>query len=383
MRRLSSLAALLCLAVALAACIPETPPLPGDVDDPINDNDGARAAAAIGAGSSVLPSCTSSSATQPAPPSSGPGSAGSHALWLRSYGYGFRPLVNRTYLYLPRAPAAKRAPIVIYLPGYGGSSAGDLVYRNMLVHLARKGFAVMYVTYGGLVEPWRYEDNALRGIRLGLRKLKELANWGIVDPDFANVALMGHSLGTIISARLATRAKSYGLPVPKALVLHDAEGESAPTIRQLLSITDLSGIAASTKIVFLSAPTSLRETSAGEVSNETVAKIFHNSSAVPATNKVLLVVPSDDHGCPAMISDHLGCLGLPGFLAVDAVDTWGYRRFSEAALRWAFDGSHAEYFVGNKPERTFLGTWSDGVAAEKMRIDVAAPKPGTVPVPGV
>jgi hypothetical protein len=86
------------------------------------------------------------------------------------------------------------------------------------------------------------------------------------------------------------------------------------------------------------------------------------------------VVPTDTHGCPVFLSDHYGMLsGLDW--KVDAVDWWGYRRFTEAALALATAGTSSEYFTGTSPLRTDLGQWSDGVPVRPMRLDVNIPKP--------
>lgn len=357
------------------------PELETEEEDPVLGGRDAELAQAfaltpegLAAQSSEAPACEST-ITQPLPPSEGYGSLQYVSTeWKKSIQYGNHSIETRTYFYGPGAKPAQPAPVILYLPGYSGSTVGDLVYRDMMVHFARKGYYVVYVTYGSLADPWNYEANAVKGMRLGLQHLAKLEAAGVIRHDPNTVIYAGHSLGTILTHRIANKAATYQLPVPKAIIAHDGEGENAPTIRQLMPINDLKNIPATTRQFFLSAETSLQVKGAVSNSNNTVAKLFHNAKTVPSGNKSYLVVPTDTHGCPQMISDHYGMLS-GAFWQVDAVDWWAYRRYTEAALALTLTGQGESFFKGTTPDRTYLGLWSDQVPVKAMRIDVTVPQP--------
>jgi len=289
-------------------------------------------------------------------PDSGPGSeAYPHArAQTTTWKYGRGELENRVYIYSPDAPRVAKAPVVFYLPGYGGSSVGDLVYKAMLSDLARKGYVVVYITYGGVAEPWAYQDNVVTGMKQAITRLRA-RNSGLPQIDETKVAFMGHSLGTILSARVANRARALGVLTPSLLVFHDAEGWDAPTIRFVLPIDDLSGIGADTRMIFASAETSLT----GNATNVTVSKLWQNARKVPASQKSIVVSRGDDHGCPALVSDHYGMLE-GGSWKEDTIDFYGYRKPTEAALGWAFEQKHRDYLFGDTAVQRDMGVWSDG-----------------------
>lgn len=307
-------------------------------------------------------SCTSN--ISPRPPSSGPGShVYPHGgMWSWSWQYGPHPINTRYFIYAPTRPKPDRAPVVFYFPGYGASTAGDLVYRDMFRHLARKGYIVVYISYGPLFPATGYESNIVTAMHLARARLNSLPSWLVPRADWSRVAYAGHSLGTILGARIANRANEYGVPRPKALIFHDSEGTDAPTIPQVLPINDLSGIHPDTLIVFASAETSLSNGS----TNRTVGKIWRSSPQVPNRNKVLLVSLSDDHGCPPLRSNHLGVLSFGTVLPRNAIDWFGYDKPTEAALLYAFEGTHRSYLFGDTFEQKYMGTWRDGVPVLPM-----------------
>ena len=61
---------------------------------------------------------------------------------------------------------------------------------------------------------------------------------------------------------------------------------------------------------------------------------------MPRERRNWLRVPSDDHGTPPLVSDHLGSLAgeifLGGSSPLDAIDWWGYWRPTDAALAEGF-----------------------------------------------
>ena len=284
----------------------------------------------------------------PAPPEqppSGPGGSDyTHAsVSVSAFGSG----VQRYGLSEPREPTPYSAPVVLYLQGYG--AIGPDAYHDLMVHLGRKGFTVIYPRYGW---PWNsaaYEQNAVDAL---VDALDRLAGPDHVDPDPDHFAVAGHSLGGILSLRIANRAKTDDLPIPDAIVLHDAAGYGTAAYPHI-PLEDLSDIDPDTLLAFIIAQTSIGEPGATGI----VARGWNNTRQIPRDRKNALLIRSDGYGKPALISDHFSIVNGE----LDAIDWYGYWKPTEAALNCAFFGIQTEYILGSAPEVHDMGLWSDAV----------------------
>jgi pimeloyl-ACP methyl ester carboxylesterase len=301
--------------------------------------------------------------TPPGQPTTGPGGSDyphAHAR-VRDFGSG----EGRYWIYEPAAPAPVTAPVLVYLHGAGTLSPDRL--SALLTHLARKGFVVIWPLYGGLFDPWNYQPNARAAIAAAL---SELNTTGHVHPN-GHFGMLGHSLGGMIALRLAAQPLAPpALPVPEILVLHEPAGKAAPFIAGNpawdISTGALSGIAPTTRLLIIQA-----ETSAG-APNSVAPDAWSNTPQIARAQKNFLRVFSDDHGRPALVSDHGGVEAPP----LDAIDWWGYWRPTEGALREVFGmgGLPPGYsaFCSSAgpacaPVRQ-MGSWSDGVPVKPMKV---------------
>lgn len=110
---------------------------------------------------------------------------------------------------LPARGPHRRAT-VIFLHGWG--LIGADAYRAWLRHLAARGSDVIVPRYQiGLRTPTpQVPDNALAGVRSGLRRLR---------PRPQHVVVIGHSAGGVLAVGYAARAAETGLPPARALMV--------------------------------------------------------------------------------------------------------------------------------------------------------------------
>ena len=103
---------------------------------------------------------------------------------------------------------------------------------------------------------------------------------------------------------------------------------------------------------------------------------------VPAANKNVIELESDDHGSPPLLANH----AAPGASldarpprralihefehagTVDALDWYGDWKLFDALSACAFHGIECATALGGGSAQTFMGTWSDGVPVKPMRV---------------
>ena len=309
---------------------------------------------------------TAEAPAPPAQPAAGPGGADypHGSARVRTYGSG----EEKYWLYEPGLPAPDAAPVLVYLHGY--SSREPDLYDALLTHLARKGHIVIYPVYGGLLDPQNYQPNARAAIAAALAVLD---NADHVHSD-GHFGLLGHSLGAMIALRLA--AQPQALPVPEILVLHEPAGKTAPFIEGNpdwdVSVRTLSEIAPTTSLLLIQAETSATDP------NSVAPDAWHNTPQLARAQKNFLRVGSDEHGRPALVSDHTGVQAgqnVTHFDPLDGIDWWGYWRPTEAALSEVFGrgelpAGYSAFCSSAGPSCApvrHMGEWSDGVAVHPMQ----------------
>jgi len=146
-------------------------------------------------------------------PASGPGSAqyrhGAYAFFQSGTG-------STDYaLYTPSSPTPKRAPVVVFLHGWGALDPDE--YSAWTVHLARRGNLVICPRW----QDNRFDANgrtflpdAVTAVKTALDRLERD---GPVRPQAGRFALFGHSIGATLAADMAARWSELGLPRPGTL----------------------------------------------------------------------------------------------------------------------------------------------------------------------
>ena len=103
-------------------------------------------------------------------------------------------------------------------------------------------------------------------------------------------------------------------------------------------------------------------------------QVFPRLTSIPVAHKSLVLTSEDNHGQPALTSDHGVCGGpYNGTLSVDAYD-WGFCwRTFDALRNCAYEGKDCEYALGDTPQNRYIGTWTDGTPIIGLKIQTTAP----------
>ncbi len=297
-------------------------------------------------------------ATPPEQPSSGPGSDvyahGSYT--LSDYGSGDL----KYWVYEPASPVPATAPVLLYLHGW--SADNPVYYQEMLIHFARKGYIVVFPKYGDWFNISSYEANAKTAFE---NALTELQSGSHVSPDLDKVIFSGHSLGTQIASRMADTAASFSYPEPKALILHEPAG--ATQLQNDFAIdNNMNNVSSDTLLTII-----LRDDWSTDPGGYPVpVTIWHATEHL--TDRNAFRVRNDTFGSPDLLSEHSSMqtsnVNFWENNKVDAIDTWGYWRPTEAAINYALYGTDSQYVLGGGADVIDMGNWSDGTPVVKKEI---------------
>src|SRR5262245_6348719 len=159
--------------------------------------------------------------TQPQQPASGPGGAQANFKVREStYGSG----ATQYWIFEPE-PLQGSAPVIVLLHGWSALVPGP--YQSWIDHLVRRGNIVIYPKYQESLKelPPNMTPNALAAIRDALSKLGNRA-------DRNRFAVVGHSVGGIITYNVAGEGGSNGIPTVKAFMsAHAADTDVNPLLR--------------------------------------------------------------------------------------------------------------------------------------------------------
>lgn len=310
----------------------------------------------------------------PQQPAQGPG--GAHyahadvvAREVRTGGQGW-------WLFTPAGPVPETAPVVVVCHGWG--ALNPKAYRAWIDHIVRRGNIVIYPNYqDSLFTPGaRFLPNAVTGIR---DALADLASSAGVRADSAHAAIVGHSAGGVLAAQIAAVAQSQGLPAfAAAMPVEPGDGSRDGQRRAAIPTVDLQTMPAQTLLlVLVGADDHLAYEQVG-------LRIFDAATRVPAANKNVIELESDDHGVPALIANHAAPVAtadsrpanarralLEDFEhagVVDALDWYGTWKLFDALCDAAFYGRERGLALGGTPQQLSMGVWSDGVPVKPMHV---------------
>ena len=320
---------------------------------------------------------TAGPATQPTQPATGPGGSDyPHGDWIVNAGGSGN---NAWYVFQPSNPRPASAPVAIMLHGYGEFS-GYGTFTEFIRHEVRKGNVVIYPRWqtsivSPCLGPFNIEPcmtSATYGIRGALTWLRaDPANR--VQPQLDKASYFGFSFGGIITANLANRYASLGLPTPRAMFLDDPHDGGLAGAGEPALDDSLAGIPTTTKINCHSGSQGVISESGkqGSSCNAVYPKLGH----IPQANRDLVMTRPDDHGQPALTAAHGVCstATLEGVATLDAYDHRFCWKVFDALQSAAFFGTNSQYALGDTPEHRSHGTWSDGVLVQVLTIQETAP----------
>lgn len=328
-------------------------------------------------------------ATPPTQPATGPGGKQYvHAKVTKNrYGRG-----NQEYwIFEPDTPKPDSAPLIVFLHGWGGMN--PLYYGAWLDHLVKRGNIVVYPRYQAnlLTAMQDFLPNTLGAIKAAISRLQTES--GHVKPDLNRFAVVGHSLGGLLSANVAA-AKEYKLPQVRAVMAVEPGITEAPISFPLV---DLKSIPAETLLLAVAGDQDTL------VQDRDAKRIYYESTQVPAANKDFVMMITDTHGTPSLQASHRaptamdrsydngeGVSGNPApdrvgnsssrqngetagsrrleTMMVNALDYYGTWKLFDALCDAAFYGKNREYALGNTAQQRFMGVWSDGVPVKELKI---------------
>jgi pimeloyl-ACP methyl ester carboxylesterase len=314
------------------------------------------------------------------------------------------------WIYEPDKPQPRRAPVIVFLHGWGGTNPA--AYGAWLDHLVRRGNIVIYPRYQAdlLSLVSEFTGNAIAAIKSALNRLQ--TEDGHVRPDLDKFAVVGHSMGGLLTANVAALAAKSGLPKVRAMMPVEPGQTNNPLGLFVLELADLGNIPADTLLL------SVVGEEDGLVGDYDGKRIFNEATKVSAANKNFVTLMSDEHGEPALTAGHYAPTGAdarydngeriptrdssipaspirdrirerignrqrdPNVDAQqpDANGTGGTNRRGIDALDYAlwrlfdglcdtaFFGKNRPYALGNTPQQRFMGKWSDGVPVKELRV---------------
>ncbi len=338
----------------------------------------------------------SAAITPPEQPAEGPGSSALtyQDVTARKFGEGG----TAYWLFEPAKPKPDSAPLMIFNHGWSAMSPG--VYGAWIEHIVRRGNIVIFPVYQSSLRtpPDEFTINAVDAVQAGIERLQTEA--GHVQPDLKHVAIVGHSMGGIISANLAALAAEKKLPRPSAVMCVEP-GNTWMKVRQsAIKLEDQSHIPADTLLL----------TAVGDrdmtVRDIDAKRIFNETTSIPAENKNYILLISDEHGSPPLLANHFAPIApdmkysdnisdnggrllrrrlrppttqsttQPGgddtvinkHPGIDALDYFGTWKLFDGLTDAAFYGKNRKYALGNTPEQRFMGKWSDGTPVKELRV---------------
>jgi len=274
--------------------------------------------------------------------------------------------VHEYILFEPDEPRPESAPVVVYLHGWGATS--PKAYGAWIDHIVRRGNVVVFPRYQKLITPMdRFTPNAARAIR---EALETLDGEGHVNPRRDELALVGHSMGGVISANLAALATEEKLPPVRAVFAVQPGITETEERGRFIWLADLSKIPADTLLLSMAGDVD------GITGSRDARRIYLESTSVPAENKDYLILRTDYHGIPRLRANHMAPVAFDARFArgapyhtdpdrldqwgIDALDWYGLWKPFDALCDAAFRGENRDIALGNTPEQRDMGKWSDG-----------------------
>ena len=296
--------------------------------------------------------------TPPTQPTTGPGGCDYAHRTIRRKEYGQNG--QAYWLLEPANPLPKHAPLIVF--NHGWAAIQPQSYDAWLKHLVKRGNIVIYPRYqeGLLTPPSEFTPNAIAAIKNAIQRLQNEA--GHVRPELENFALVGHSMGGVISANIAVLWQSVGLPKPK--VVMPVEPGKTWGMEELTAVKmeDLSRMAPDTLLLCVAGD---RDQIVRDVD---ARRIFNEATQVTPANKNLVTLVTDDHGTPALVADHFAPCTLLARVAGGALDYYGTWKLFDALCDAAFRAKNRQYALGNTPEQRFMGKWSDNVPVKELKV---------------
>jgi pimeloyl-ACP methyl ester carboxylesterase len=269
--------------------------------------------------------------------------------------------------------------------GWGG--VHPRVYGAWIQHVARKGHIVVFPRYQFEDKLRTPGDVMFAGAGTALQEAWRMLNeQGPVRPRADKIAWIGHSMGAVLSVKLAADAATLGLPPAGSLLLVQPGGHD------VAPLGDLTALPLDTVVEIM---TGDKDTVAGDSGARAIRDAL---SSTPGRRVELISMRSERRSRPKLNADHFAPLGvaagfppaniiggdmdLPGGplrdrlrearqdrFDVDALDYFGFWKVGDALLDSTFRGQNLEFGFGNTDQQRFMGTLSDGTPVIPLLVE--------------
>ncbi len=302
--------------------------------------------------------------SQPTQPYSGPGGSDYQysGVNVTSYGEG----ENQYWIFEPDTPKPLSAPTIVFMHGWGAIS--PTFYRAWIDHIVRKGNIVIYPRYQkDITTPSdNFTPNTIRAVK---NAIKELQTGDHVIPQLDKFAIVGHSVGGLISINLASLAASEGLPQAGAVFAVEPGKSRSSNDTKGPVLENITNMPSNTLLLTLSGDQD------NWVGQKDAKMIIRETIQIPKENKDFVEMITDEHGYPPITADHFFPLAssiyLQGYnfrLLTNVQDYYGTWKLFDGLYNAAFYGEYREYALGNTSNQRFMGYWGDKTPVKELNV---------------
>jgi dienelactone hydrolase len=302
--------------------------------------------------------------SQPSQPSSGPGGAdylysGVH---ITSYGEG----ENQYWIFEPNSNKTTSAPVIVFMHGWGATY--PIFYSAWIDHLVKKGNIVIYPRYQQDITTAsdNFTPNSIKAVK---EAILELQTGNHIRPQLDKFAIVGHSVGGLLSINIASLAASEGLPEPFAVFAVEPGKSRSSTDGNGPILENLTKLQSNTLLLTLVGDQD------NWVGDQDAKKIIRDTIQIPQKNKDFVIMKTDTHGNPPITADHFFPLsssinvGNYNFiLLTNTPDYYGTWKLFDGLYNAAFYGQNRDYALGNTSQQKFMGFWSDNTPVKELDV---------------
>jgi pimeloyl-ACP methyl ester carboxylesterase len=330
--------------------------------------------------------------TPPEQPASGPG--GREYAFARVAHHTYGQGAEQYWIFEPQRPTSAHAPsdlpAVVFLHGWGAMN--PLYYGAWIEHLVKRGHTVIYPRYQESLRtpPAEMTGHALAAVRDARAHARNVDAWVVI----------GHSMGGVLAANVAARAAQSDVSAPLAVLSVEPGSTQTRSSRELVPLDDLGALPHDMLLVTVAGD---RDT---VFFDRDARLIFERAASVAATHKRYVVVPSDDHGTPAVAATHSAPTAPDADFdlsegpergpfaerlverrrsaereaerATSAIDYYAFWKLADVLIELAESGADEPFSAASERLIAYMGAWSDGREVRKLELYSRLPAIGTL-----
>jgi pimeloyl-ACP methyl ester carboxylesterase len=261
--------------------------------------------------------------------------------------------MNGAYVHLFRPERGDTVwPVLFFLHGIGAHSPDN--YLELLMHLASRGYAVVYAPYPrniAMARPLTAYATIRAGFEQGIR------TWRLAL-DSTRAGFIGHSYGGGAVPAMAHQwlvNRSWGNRGSFLYIM-------APWYSYDITPQQLKSFPASTGLV-------MQVFEDDHINDHRMAKDIFDNIGIPSARKNFIILHSDSSDGNRAIADHSVPSGTAGKEKLDVLDYYGVWRCMDALCDYTLqsDSNAREAALGSgAPTQRFMGVWPNGTPVREL-----------------